>query len=41
MVGLGFKPSPFYKMEQQLGDTLPCEGEGNLTGCAGLLITVS
>jgi E3 SUMO-protein ligase PIAS1 len=36
MVGLGFKPSPFYKMEQQVGDTLPCEGKGNpYLVCAG------
>ncbi|TVY58844.1 E3 SUMO-protein ligase pli1, partial [Lachnellula suecica] len=25
---LDFKPSPFFKVEQQLGETLPCEGEG-------------
>ena len=30
-LGLEFKPSPFYTVEQQLGETKTCEGEKRIT----------
>jgi hypothetical protein len=31
VLGLEFKPSPFYTLEQQLGETKICEGKGVAT----------